>query len=544
VYPTDTAKSEYTIFRKHTGYADGGYGFSLKKVGATLRAAFNMQADNNGFAQGGAAGVRGAYSSVPVPLSTWTHVAVAFDTGGPDRDPSDPKVGRIRIYVNGEDATTSDASGNNAQPGTGETSIFAYSENSPSNQGICYDGHWCASEFSLGGFDWEATNFIGMMDEAKVWNVTKDATYFVTIDAQSPPRISMVEGMYGSNELHVTFSEVVYANTGGTGGLEPSDFAFTDLDDGRTIISVSHTAGTNTATVQLSTPLDTSNDIDVDTLGAAANSVFDEYDNPAGTEAVKVTPSGACPVGETSFQFADPAGSNYIMDQQQMLFGVVNDPTEALLGDGYLTGDGVNNYVDFEYNSACLKATTNLTLEARIKPTGLAGTGQYIKRVFARDGGAGYQMSVWRNNGSRSTATRDGRGSASIAFWVNPVDSHGGSAWKPVLTDYTACPIVSDHWYRVKVVWDSSKPGGVPGQFFVPADMYVDDEGTDGVGGGENWPGYANCTNASQSYNNDSSKLYTADQINANDGNFTIGANVTNHANNVFQGLIDWISIQ
>lgn len=38
--------------------------------------------------------------------------------------------------------------------------------------------------------------------------------------------------------------------------------------------------------------------------------------------------------------------------------------------------------------------------------------------------------------------------------------------------------------------------------------------------------------------------LYTGDDIQAADGDFVIGANVNNHANNVFGGRIDWIRWQ
>ena len=46
-----------------------------------------------------------------------------------------------------------------------------------------------------------------------------------------------------------------------------------------------------------------------------------------------------------------------------------------------------------------------------------------------------------------------------------------GAACNPHLTDYNICPIVSDHWYQVKIVCDSSKVGGIPGS------IYVDDQG-------------------------------------------------------------------
>ncbi len=183
--------------------------------------------------------------------------------------------------------------------------------------------------------------------------------------------------------------------------------------------------------------------------------------------------------------------------------------------------------------------------EARFKPFGLEGTANTITRVLAHDTGGNFQLSVWRNNSNANFPNFLAPDNvASIAFWVNPVDSHGGNAWKPVLTDYGLCPIVSDHWYEVKVVWNSAKPGGTPGQFFVPADIFVDDQGIDGSGTGERWAGMANCTHAGQSYHADAAKLWTGDEIKPNDGAFTIGASVNNHANNVFNGLIDWITWQ
>jgi hypothetical protein len=130
---------------------------------------------------------------------------------------------------------------------------------------------------------------------------------------------------------------------------------------------------------------------------------------------------------------------------------------------------------------------------------------------------------------------------ASMALWVRVADPHGGNNYKPVLTSYTNCPIQNNHWYQVRAVWNTNKPGGIEGQFFVPAEIWVDDQGQTGDNAGESWSGYIDCTNSSQSYNDDSRKLYTGDSIFAGNGDFTIGANVTNHANNLFNGLIDWI---
>ncbi|MFQ6112875.1 MAG: hypothetical protein ACE5NG_02170 [bacterium] len=166
----------------------------------------------------------------------------------------------------------------------------------------------------------------------------------------------------------------------------------------------------------------------------------------------------------------------------------------------------------------------------------MEGTANYIRRILARDQGGNYQVSVWRhNNWDSYNAPND---TASIAFWVKPTDAHGGKVWKPVLTDYDAFPIVSDHWYKVKVVGNSGKTGGIPG------DIFVDDEGTDGNRAGEIWSGYKNATDSDQSQLPADRYLYEGDEITPADGDFTIGCNVNNHANNVFIGLIDWISWQ
>jgi hypothetical protein len=231
------------------------------------------------------------------------------------------------------------------------------------------------------------------------------------------------------------------------------------------------------------------------------------------------------------------------MDSQGILYGEVNDSADSLRGDGYFTGDGIDNYINLQYNSTCLQADRKMTLEAMVRPVDIGSDDKYIKRILARDSGGNYQMSVWRNN--TWVDYNAPTGVASIALWLMPVDNRGGNNWKVVLTDYDICPIVSDHWYEVKAVWDSDKPGGTPGQFFVPADIYVDDKGVSGDDSGEAWPGLANCTNALQSYNDgDNKKLFTGDEIQKNDGTFAIGANrgnLTNGTHN-FNGLIDWIT--
>jgi hypothetical protein len=281
----------------------------------------------------------------------------------------------------------------------------------------------------------------------------------------------------------------------------------------------------------LSSPLDGDDDLLVDTVAAADAAVFDEYSNSAGPTGIVITFRSSCPEGLASIQLNESAGSNYVLDDDQAMVGVVNDPTETLPGDGYFHGDGVDNYIDFAATN-CLIATRKLTLKARIHPSIVDdGDGNTIQRVFVKNG-SNYQMSVWRNNTWENYNAPDN--TASIAFWVRLVENHGGNDWKPVLTDYDAYPIVADHWYEVHVIWDSDKVGGIP------CDILVDDQGTDGNGTGENWAGLANCTDADQSQLTDDRKLYEGDEILSAEGTIHIGA-TANHTV-LFNGLIDWIT--
>lgn len=520
VNPTDALNREHLIFSRHVGWQQGGYALALEEIEGLTRAALliNVTGDTDG--------VRGAYSRTSVPLNTWTHVAATFDTTGPDRDGADPSVGRIRLYVNGEDVTTSDASGVYLQPGPGETAIFPYSSHSPLNESICYAAHWCASEFSVGGFPGWQNEFIGRIDEAKVWNVSLGAAYFKTADTQSAPRIDSVR-LVSASRLLVTFTEGV-APVGVDEVLVASDFVL--ACGGRSITAVSHTPNGATATLTLGTPV-TLSELSTCTVSVAASAVRDEYDNVAEPTAVQVLPPVACPPSPVRLDLNEASGSNAVTDDRGMLFGEVFG-AGTLDGSAYV-GDGVNNFIDFENNTNCLLASRKMTLEARLRPAGI-GTSNYIRRVLARDSGANYQLSVWRNVGWAEFNPPDGV--ASMALWVKPVDARGGNGWKPVLTDYDACPIVSDHWYRVRVTWDSARPGGIPAQIF------VDDQGTLADDTDESWPGYVDCTDADQSQLSAERRLVAGDEIQTNNGGFAIGANINNHANNLFSGWIDWIT--
>ena len=540
VYPTDSTRDTRYVIAKHT-YWTGGYTLVLERVGGTYRAALmtNMTGgapDYGAWDGSDCNGLRGAYSTVHVPLDEWTHIAAVFDPDQPDRDATDASVGRVRIYVNGEDVTTSSADEYDcfAQPAAGEDAMWPQSDHSPANEAYCYAGHWCASALSLGGVNWSAAdNFVGRLDELQIWNITKGAAYFEEVDEVVGPRVDLVEGTGGSDELTVTFSEEVY-------GLSASDFVFTDLDDGRSVTSVSHTDGDTSATVYLSSALDGVDDFYSDTLAFAAASVTDEYNNAGDTLAVEVTGS-SCPTSGATFNFAEAAGSSTLWDDQLLMYGSVNDPAQTLLGDDLFTGDGSNNYVAFSTSDTCLQATTDLTLEVRFRPDVVDNGGsRTIQRLFDRSG-RNWQISVWRNTNNYWGPTfNPPSGVASLAFWLKPPDNHGGTNWKLMVSDYDACPIQAGHWYRAEVTWDHDM-GGVVGQPFVPGTIYIDDQGTDGYDSGEEWSGYIDCTDADQSQLPTNKWLYTNDTLSTHDTGFYIGNNA--NLNKPYDGVIDWIYV-
>lgn len=62
-----------------------------------------------------------------------------------------------------------------------------------------------------------------------------------------------------------------------------------------------------------------------------------------------------------------------------------------------------------------------------------------------------------------------------------------GSRMKQISSDIDLYPLVSGHWYQVRIVFNSDKPGLV-------VDIWGDDQGTDGSDSGELWTGFKNIT--------------------------------------------------
>lgn len=111
-----------------------------------------------------------------------------------------------------------------------------------------------------------------------------------------PPRIKGVYAETGGSVLAVVFTEGVYTTTGASGALVAGDFSYADADNGRTVTGVTHTAGGETAYLTLSFPLDSSNDIGIDTLAAATTaSIYDNASQAMGTVPVAVSGDVAPP---------------------------------------------------------------------------------------------------------------------------------------------------------------------------------------------------------------------------------------------------------
>lgn len=158
------------------------YGLKLKTIDGAVRALLQVNV-SPGVA-------RAAFSSVSIPVKLakegdpfpacqvgdWVHVAASFNQAGPDRSGGDSTVGRIRVYVNGVDVTTSNAS--YLQPDVGENQILPAVDK----------GY--LSRFVIGATPIEVlpalpwskvpvisgtNNFKGMIDSVKIFNVTKTA---------------------------------------------------------------------------------------------------------------------------------------------------------------------------------------------------------------------------------------------------------------------------------------------------------------------------------------------------------------------------------
>ncbi len=378
------------------------------------------------------------------------------------------------------------------------------------------------------------------------------------------PEITEVDGASGSNLLTVTFSEAVYANSNQSGSLSASDFKLTDTDNGRTITNVSHTTGASTAELTLSSAIDASNDIGTDQLAAKSLSIFDNLGIPMQTSSITITGT-VCPEGTVSWQLNEAAGSATVTDDSGILVGTVGNPSFAMQGDGYFHGDeNQGTFIDFNNSAACLLSPRALTIEMRVKPTAVDldwedanGDGiddipdrnATFNRIFERKRNIKVTiMHAWYSGDT--TAARNDRARVQVKYFVDSASRHtcpnpqwpddpyegNDSRWHQINSNIDVWPIVNNHWYKIKVVFDSDKPDGPP------VDIYMDDQGPNGNDVGENWSGYVN---ASMTINESSSCKWgalTGDFIASEDQISYIGTPPNHNSVILFKGLIDWIT--
>ena len=203
--------------------------------------------------------------------------------------------------------------------------------------------------------------------------------YIRTPNDVHPPRITHVYGKAGSNSLKVVFSEGVYTNTGAVGDLTIGDFTLTDTDNSRTITNVIHTAGDDIATLILSSPLDSTDDIGTDTLAAAsASSIYDASDNPMGTTPVTISSDNDLP----TISSQDPANSATNISIAKDLTFTLSDSDSGVDFTTFsiqLSGDKgySKTYTDTD-TSVVSKTGSRAEYDVTVAPDANFGTGEVI----------------------------------------------------------------------------------------------------------------------------------------------------------------------
>ena len=593
VYPTTYDRNVHVVVS--SGPSNSNYRLQLEKIGNEYFAVFQVNVNGGLPGNTDTNGWRGAYSTVPVPLNKWAHIAATYDATqyNDDYDAGDLSKGRIRIYVNGEDVTTNDllsTNYNKTQPLDGEgeggppltgNGLFVQSDRD------C-GGYPCGWRLVIGSRPYESSldDFKGRIDDIKIWNITKQADFF---DSQIPPVMATVKGAAGYNKLQVTFTEGVYTGTGASGALMPGDFIMTDVngDNTRVIVSVEHTAGESEAVITMNVPLIAA-DLNTDKLSAASvSSIYDNLDIAMGTNQEVITEL-SCPIGTASFQLNEAVGSLTALDDSGLLSGDVNTPLVSLLSDGLFHGDeGQATSIDFLSNDTCLKEANTMTIEARVFTSVIdldyldanldgqdddydfdndvftmlpGGRSATFQKVIQRK--RGFQVNIFRANYAGDyVASRAGKARITFKYFTDsaarhtcphpqwPADTYTGNdaRWHEISTDIDAYPLVQGHWYKMKIVFNSDK-SGIPGSDGTPVDIFLDDQGTDGNGAGELWSGYKL---ASFSFSDSQGCKWSAlpgDFITTEDRPFWIGDD-GNHAdipgdanNNFFKGNIDWVT--
>ncbi|MCP4707137.1 MAG: hypothetical protein GY869_00810, partial [Planctomycetes bacterium] len=251
---------------------------------------------------------------------------------------------------------------------------------------------------------------------------------------------------------------------------------------------------------------------------------WDPVNPPIDPQAVSAGPwpvtITGCPPALVSFQLNEPDESTTGTDESGILIGTVGNPIFAFQNsDGYFHGDeDEGTYIEFSNNQTCLNSPRAVTVEARVRPTevdrGIADN--TFNRIFER---RRTMLVTILNTDYRGddVPERAGKASIEIKYRVEnvyepgarhtcpnpqwPADPYVGNDVRmhQISSDIARWPLYDNHWYQIKVVFNSDK-GAIYGTV---VDIFIDDQGTDGLNAlnptplnptsnpdFEQWPGY------------------------------------------------------
>ncbi len=274
---------------------------------------------------------------------------------------------------------------------------------------------------------------------------------------------------------------------------------------------------------------------------------------------------------EITFDIEDePQYSATTEDVAGLLTGTVGNPTFAFPdadNDVFNGDEDQGTYIDFTDDLTCLVSSRAITIEARVKPTEVdRGVGDNtFNRIFERRRtilvtilNTDYRGDDIPQNANKASievkyrVAADSRHTCPDPQW--PGDPYTGNDVRmhQISSGIEEWPIVNNHWYKIKVVFNSDK-SEIPGSNGTPVDIFIDDQSTDGLNALNPTPGdptlspdyeqWADYVNATKAINESSSCRWGAlpgDFINYRNDSSHIGAS-WNHGQ-PFEGQIDWVS--
>jgi predicted CXXCH cytochrome family protein len=408
--------------REGTGFDLVNYGLSLVMVDENgngddpddLRLDFHVSVGNINEPMGG---MRGAYSSVPIPLNKWTFVAATFDANGPDGVDGDPSTGRIRIYVNGQDVTKSGANLSWMylyQPEAGYNTIYSASDAVADPDVNCdaasYPGEdisLCWQPFTVGGCGaytvcggLDGPHFDGRLDGIRVYNVTKTQAEIQAIfDSELDPvslQSAVASDASGRGYGIQAGDQVVIRFDGETNGatIDASNIdTALALSDGHTWLDGSGNIGsavwssTYTSNDTLTITLSTVNGPPTVTPGdiiTLDGTIKDGYGNPINQFTSITGNFGSPPDGAAAYWKFDEGSGSIAADSIGSNDGIISGAgwTTSGRSGNALSFNGVDSYVDVDNFNLSLNTTG--TWEAWVY-AGTQGTNNTIMQYYVDD---------------------------------------------------------------------------------------------------------------------------------------------------------------